>query len=295
MVKHNGKYYMLFSNYGYSQPAYGVYQAISDDPLSGFVKLDFDNGYTVLDGSVHGNASGTGHCAVTRKGDQYYIIYHRHNSKYGMNQGSGRSIFADKLQFVENKDGLEIIQANGPTTNLIWLEEDISGYKNLMETATVKVSSGTGAEYLGDGFMPYYELTKDMAFSSTGKETTITLSWDEPVSVESIMIFNSRDVFTAFSSVADIRFKLAEKPEWLSREYSYAVIENLEMPERYYDVDADEYVPCAPAVAEFDPIVVSEIQITLRGADKYRATNKFGEKDLLINISEIAVLGGAVR
>jgi hypothetical protein len=295
MVKHNGKYFMLFSNYGYTSPAYGVYQAVSDDPLTGFVKLAPDNGYTVMDGAVHGHVMGTGHCAVAKKGDQHYIIYHRHASKYSWTDGAGRCMAADKLEFVKNKDGLEIPQANGPTKNLYWLEEDISGYKNLMETAKVSVSSGSGTEYLSDGFMPYYALTKDMAFVSNEEEVTITLSWDEPVSVESVMIFNSVDIFTAFSSVADIRFKLAEKPEWSSKEYDYAVIKNLKLPERYYDVASEEYIPCAPAVAEFNPVVVTEIQITLKGADKYLTTNKFGENDLSLNISEIAVLGGAVK
>lgn len=295
MVKHNGKYFMLYSLYGYTAPGYGVYQAVSDDPLSGFVKLDPDNGYTVLDGAVHGHVLGTGHCAVAKKGDQHYIIYHRHASKYSWTDGAGRCMGADRLEFVENKDGMEIPQANGPTKNLIWLEEDISGYKNLMETAKVTVSSGTGTEYLSDGFVSYYALTKDMAFTSNAEEVTITLSWDAPVSVESIMIFNSSDIFTAFSSVADIRFKLAEKPEWASKEYAYGVIQDLKLPERYYDVDSEEYIPCAPAVAEFNPIVVTEIQITLNGADKYHNFNKFGEEDLSLTISEIAVLGGATK
>ncbi|MBE6925964.1 MAG: hypothetical protein E7461_03880 [Ruminococcaceae bacterium] len=295
MVKHNGKYFMLFSNFGYTSPAYGVYAAVSDNPLTGFEKLDPADGYTVMDGAVHNHVLGTGHCAVAKKGDQHYIIYHRHASKYSWTDGAGRCIGADKLIFTENEAGLEIPQANGPSKNLVWLEEDISGYKNLMETAKVNVSSGSGVEYLRDGIMPYYVVTKDLAFTASEEEVTITLSWDEAVSVNSVMIFNSRDTFTAFSKVADIRFKLAQKPEWLSAEYDYAVIKDLLFPERYYDVEAEEYTPCAPAVAEFDSVMVTEIQITLKGADKYLTTNKFGEKDLSIAISEIAVLGGATK
>ena len=134
-----------------------------------------------------------------------------------------------------------------------------------------------------------------MAMKTDAKEVTITLSWDEAVTVNSVMIFNSRDIYSAFSQIADIRFKLAQKPEWSSKEYEYAVIQNLKMPDRYYKADAEEYIPCAPAVAEFNPVVVTEIQITLKGADKYVTTNKFGEKDLSLSISEIAVLGGASK
>lgn len=295
MVKHNGKYFMLFSNFGYTSPAYGVYAAVSDNPLTGFEKLDPDKGYTVMDGSIFGHVLGTGHCSVTKRDDQYYIIYHRHASKYGWEQGAGRCMGADKLVFVENKDGLEVPQANGPTKNLTWLDEDISGYENLMETAKVTVSAGDNVQYLSDGVMPYYVVAKNMAFTANQEEVTITLSWDQPVSVDSIMIFNSREASTAFSSVADIRFKLAEKPEWSSKLYDYAVIKDLKFPDRYYNVDSEEYIPCAPAVAEFNTIVVNEIQITLKGSDKYIDTNKFGEKDMTIAISEIAVLGGATK
>lgn len=293
MVKHNGKYYITYAPYGFSAPGYGVLQAVSDDPLTGFVKLDGMSGNPVMDGSMFGHMNGTGHHAFAKKGDQLYVIYHRHDSKYGWELGYGRSVCADKVNFVTNADGLDVLTANGPSKSLQWLEEDISGYKNLAESADIQISAGTGVRYLNDTIVPYYPVVKDWVMSAEEEEVTITLSWDKPVSVSSVMIYNSKDIDSAFSQISDIRFKLAEKPDWASRDYDYAVIQNLKLPERYYDVASEEYIPAAPAVAEFDPIMVTEIKITLKGSDKYIAENKLGEKSLLLHISEIVVLGGA--
>ena len=113
------------------------------------------------------------------------------------------------------------------------------------------------------------------------------------VSVTADAMNNLTDASSAIVTL--IGFKLAEKPEWSSKLYDYAVIKDLKFPDRYYNVDSEEYTPCAPAVAEFNTIVVNEIQITLKGSDKYIDTNKFGEKDMTIAISEIAVLGGATK
>lgn len=44
MVKHDGTYYMTYSANGYSSPSYSVHQAISDDPLEGFVKPQTTDG-----------------------------------------------------------------------------------------------------------------------------------------------------------------------------------------------------------------------------------------------------------
>lgn len=293
MIKHNGKYYLTYSSNGYTHIGYSVHQAISDDPLSGFVKPEIALGNPVLDGSVLGYMNGTAHHAFAKKGENLYIIYHRHDSIYGFDASWGRAICADKVQFVQNADGLDVLTANGPTKGLVWLSEDISGYKNLAQSASVQISTGSGVQYLTDGILPFYTVSQDWFTTAESDDITVTLKWEEPVSISSVMVYNAKEADKAFSQVSDMRFKLAEKPEWESREYDYAVIQNLTFPERYWNSESQEYIACAPAVAEFDPILVTELEITIKAADRLVAENKFGEKNTALNLSEIVVLGGA--
>lgn len=292
MIKHNGKYYITYAPVGFTSPSYSVIQAVSDNPLTGFRKIESGKGNPVLDGSFFGYLNGTGHHAFARKGDDIYVIYHRHDSAYGWDKGYGRSVSADRVHFVTNQDGEEVLTASGPTKALQWLSEDISGYKNLAETADIQINNGTGIEYLNDGLLPFYEVVADRVMQTDKGETTITLSWDEPVSVSSVMIYNAVDLEFAFSNIADVRFKLAEKPEWASKDYDYAVIKDLELPERYYPEDTKMYISTAPAVAEFDAIKVTEIQITLKDSDKFITVDKMGEDNPFIKLSEIVILGG---
>lgn len=292
MIKHKGKYYITYSQFGYGNISYAVMQAVSDSPLSGFVKMDAKNGNPVLDGSQFGYMNGTGHHAFAQKGDELFIIYHRHASAQSYELAGSRSICADRAHWVTNSDGLDVLTASGPTRSLQWLDEDVSGYRNLAKTANIKVSSGTGIEYLNDEILPFYAVAADLQFKTKDEKTTITLKWDKPVSVSSIMVYNSRELNYAFTKIADLRFRLAEKPSWASKDYDWAVIKDLKLPDRYCDPESEEYITCPSTVAEFDPITVSEIQITLNGKDKYVTEDKQGDPNLQIALSEIVVLGG---
>lgn len=290
MIKHDGKYYLTYSAYGYTQSAYSVHQAISDDPLSGFEKVDAANGNAVLDGNSVGTMSGTGHHAFVKNGEELWILYHRHYSKNGWSASAGRCIAVDRVNFVKNSEGLDVLTANGPSMALQWLPENRSGYKNLAETAEVKISSGSGVQYLTDRVMPYYLVSSDMVMK-TDEDVTITLKWSEPVSVSSVMIYNANDVSEAFSKISDIRFKLSGQPEWANKAYDYAVIKDCAVPSAYWDADSEEYTPCGPVVAEFDALTITELQITIKAEDRLVEYDRSGEKNTALKISEIVVLG----
>lgn len=295
MIKHNGKYYMTYAANGYSSPSYSVHQAVSDNPLSGFRKLSAEEGNPVLDGSIFGNMVGTAHHSFVKVGDEYFICYHRHNSK---NDGSstGRSVCVDRVNWVTNDDGLEILTSNGPSYNLTWLPEAVSGCANLARTADIKISAGTGAEYLNDNILPYYTLTANRIMSvpngTEDKTVEIKLTWNKPVSVRAVMVYNSINIDTAFSKIAETRFKLAEKPSWADKEYDYALIENLSYPNVLYDADSEEYVQLGPAVAEFSPIKVTEITFVIKSEDRVIPFTRMGEENNGLDLSEIVVLGG---
>lgn len=122
-------------------------------------------------------------------------------------------------------------------------------------------------------------------------DVTITLKWQEPVEVSSLMIYNAQEVEKAFSNIADIRFRLAEQPEWASKPYDYAVIQDLKFPDRYWNPETEKYIVGGCAVAEFDQLLVSEIQITIEDGDRLMEYDKFGEPNSGLNLSEIVVLG----
>lgn len=293
MLKHNGKYYLTYSGNGYAHLTYSIHAAIGDSPLGTFTKLDASQGNPVLNGSEMGVMHGTGHHCIVSKGDDYYIMFHRHSTIYDWEATKQRAICAERLSWVENKDGLEVMTANGPSKSLQWLPESISGYKNLAQSADIKVSTGTGVQYLTDELVPYYSFVEDRLMSSESGDMTITFTWDEPVSVSSLMIYNGKDVNYAFSNISNIRFKLAEKPEWAKNDYTYAVIKDLEFPSSYWNSESEEYVAGAPAVAEFNEIKVTEITITIAESDRLIKVDKFGEDNTALKLAEIVILGGA--
>lgn len=292
MYKHNGKYYLTYASNGFGNVAYSVHQAVSDSPLSGFVKLSQEQGNPVLNGSIHGYMNGTAHHSLMKNGDELWIIYHKHNTTREYWMGRERSIAVDRVNFVTNSEGLEVLSANGPSMALQWLPESVSGYKNLAKTAKIEVSAGTGKEYLTDLVLPFYTVTQNRVLSSEKGDVTITLTWDEPVSVSSVMVYNAYDSNKAFSKIADMRFKLAQKPEWASKDYEYAVIEDLKVPDKYWNADSKEYIQCSPAVAEFEPLKITEIQITIKETDRLVGIDKLGKVQTGLNLSEIVVLGG---
>lgn len=277
MLKHNGKYYLTYASNGFSAKNYSVHQAISDSPLGHFEKLSSTQGNPVLDGSIHGGntynyMNGTAHHAIVQNGEEMWIVYHRHNSTKSVDAGMDRCICADRVQFVTNSKGTEVLTANGPSMSLQWLPESVSGYKNLAKSATITISTGSGQEYLMDGILPFYQVAQNRVMSATS-DVTVTLKWDEAVSVSSVMIYNAYNKNNAFSEVKNLRFKLTGELAG-----KYAVIPELEFPARYMSNSIGAYVPCAPAVAEFDTLKITELQFTIP---------VYGT----VNLSEIVVLG----
>ncbi len=293
MYKHNGKYYLTYSAYGYGAAGYSVHQAVADSPLGPFRKLSQAEGNPVLDGSLFGDVQGTGHHSLVEVGDELWIVYHRHSSIID-GLGWDRPTAVDRIVWVVNESGDEVMSSNGPSQILSWLPEEISGYQNVAKNAVISATNGTGTQYLTDSALNLYDVSREQALTVDSGDVTVTLRWDKPVSVSSVMIYNSSSASSAFSQISDLRFKLAEKPDWASKEYDWAVIENLQLPTQAWDEVTETYLECAPAVAEFDAILVSEIQFTVKEADRLAAFDEMGQVNTKLQIPEIVVLGGDV-
>ncbi len=291
MYYHAGKYYLTYSANGYTSISYSVHQSVGDSPLGPFRKLSAEEGNPLLDGSLYSSFYGTGHHSFVKAGDELWIVYHRHAGVYhGI--GWSRPAAADRVNFVTNADGLDIMTINGPSKILMWKPEALGEYRNFAAEAQISANRGTGTQYLADEVLPYYDAVAHRTYTAENGQVKITLRWDEPVEVSSVMIYNSVTVDRAFSQIAELRFELAEQPEWASKNYAYAVIENLPIEADGWNPDSEDYLQFAPAVAVFDPIKVNSITVTVNESDRLMEFDRFGEPQTGVDVGEIIVLGG---
>ena len=289
-IEHEGKYYLTYSANGYTDPSYSVWQAVGDSPMGPFKKVTVEKGNPIISGIEMDYANGAGHHTFIKNGDEVFAVYHVHGNETSMESSPGRFIFTDRVHFTENG-----IVVNGPSNYLQWQLESVSGYRNLAPEAEVKVKGGSGEEYLTDEIIPNYDYNAAQVYESD-KDITLTFTFEQPVVIRSVMIYNSRDIETAFSKVDSIEFELAEKADFMTRDYKKAVISDLKYPDMYLS-DTDEYVynPCAPAVADFNEIKVTSVTITISKESKLLTEDKEGLKNNRIDISEIVFLGGNVE
>lgn len=109
MIKHNGTYYLTYTGSGYEEVTYSVTYATSDSPLGKFKKYEY--------GPILSSANkirGTGHHCFTMSpdGSEMFIVYHCH---YSETQVHPRKLCIDRVKFVPNADGADIISVYGPT------------------------------------------------------------------------------------------------------------------------------------------------------------------------------------
>lgn len=97
VLKKNGKYYFMYSSGSCHDHTYRVQYATSDKPLGPY-KYEGCILETNADGTIHG----PGHHSVFQEGDDYYIVYHRHDNPHS-NRGFHRQVCIDKMEF--DKDG----------------------------------------------------------------------------------------------------------------------------------------------------------------------------------------------
>lgn len=142
VLKRNGIYYFMYSSNSCHDHTYCVQYATSDKPLGPYTyrgKLL----ETTQDGTVHG----PGHHSVLQEGDNYYIVYHRHDNPHS-NRGFHRQVCIDKVEFLPDGSIAKIVPTHdgvGP------LAPSVVKSPNLAYGAKVKASS-----YYDDNFKPEY-------------------------------------------------------------------------------------------------------------------------------------------
>ena len=293
MIKHDGKYYLTYSPFPLAQRDYNVYVAVGDSPLGIFEKVSSHVGNPVLGVSTTmDHMGGTGHHCFVQAGDELFAVYHCHMNR-ATGEGNPRAIAIDRVGFVYNETlGFDLLYANGPTWSLQPLAESVSGYRNLAPEANVTATNAVeqGQEkYLNDGFFVTQEYAKHMEFLAEGN-TEIVLRFDAPQEVSAVMVYNSYDYYLAFNEIENITFTLSEPPPGLSTGFDgKAQINHLQYNPAYYNAEGKYMRSGGSFLAEFAPMMVTEIRISI--SSKFTDRNADGSANNRIAIGDVVVLG----
>ncbi|RYZ99770.1 MAG: hypothetical protein EOP47_15900 [Sphingobacteriaceae bacterium] len=96
MLKHNNKYYLMYSDGLYYDSSYKVRYAIGDKPTGPFMQAT-NSPVLISDAAKH--VSGPGHHYTIKLNGQYYIVYHKHVYPY---YKGIRQVCIDKMDFDAN-------------------------------------------------------------------------------------------------------------------------------------------------------------------------------------------------
>ncbi len=295
MIEHNGKFYLTLSINATTDPEYSVIQAVGDSPLGPFTKIQASKGGLVLGVDVDwDHVLCTGGQSFVQDGDELWIVYHQDRNRasegYSGVGNNERSYACDKVNWVTNEDGLEVLNANGPSTSIQPLPKSASNYYNIATQATVTAKQTSGGatteidssatKLLNDDLVRYNSLEIFDEFYAEGT-VQVTMSFDDYKTARALLIYNSCMYDSAFYLVARIDFSF--RKEYEGQYYTgTARVENLYYDlENYSQLELGVMRPGAPLTIEFDELEVNSVTITF--------VCPTGQEN--IGVSEIMILG----
>ncbi len=142
VLKKDGIYYFMYSSDSCHDSTYHVQYATATSPLGPYTYKG-----TILKTSADGTVHGPGHHSILKEGNDYYIVYHRHDNPHST-RGFHRQLCIDKLTF--NADG-SIQPIEGTHSGIGRLGKNVLTSKNLAYRKPVRASS-----YYDNYFLPEY-------------------------------------------------------------------------------------------------------------------------------------------
>lgn len=270
------KYYLTFSIYGYTQPQYSVCQAVGDEPLGTFVKLEQSQGSPLHSAMELENFSGTGHHSFAEADGEIYMAYHCHIDI--TNPTAGRALAFDKVNWVYNEElGYDVLHSNGPSKALQPVPTSASGYKNIAPEAVVSasgLSKDSKLSLINDGILSI--VSNDAKYEARFEGTAaIELTFDTVRPVAAVMVYNSRDYDYAFSSIDKIV---------LETETGNFYAENILFPQEY--ISGNTILPGGSVVIRFKELKVKKITVKISQKFEDAGADYHG-----IALSDIMILG----
>ena len=111
ILKHDGLYYLTYSGSHFESPHYAVGYATSKSPLGPWKKYAH-NPVMKSTAYAHGTAH---HCFTTSPdGKEHFILYHQHRD---LTHTEPRQMAIDRVQFVSQKEGPDLLEIHGPTNS----------------------------------------------------------------------------------------------------------------------------------------------------------------------------------
>ena len=147
VFKKDGIYYFTYSSGSCHDHTYRVQYAISKEGPMG----PYEYKGCILETNADGTIHGPGHHSMLIDGDDYYIVYHRHNNPHSIH-GFHRQICIDKVEFEPNGDIKKIVPTHDGLIPESFVKQAKKNYiENLAFGAKVTASS-----YYDEWFKPEY-------------------------------------------------------------------------------------------------------------------------------------------
>lgn len=279
-------YLMTYCPTGVQSPKYDVCWAYSYEPLGQYVKPKDYELSTILGLDVNNYfMTNLGHVQFLEVDNEWWIVHWEWTAPFG-GVDIGRLYALSPMTWVEDsRVDFPVPVANGPTTTLQRLPSVYTGYGNVASKATVYATNELGdtAQYLNDGLFVTRFGHSERQFVAKGA-TKITLTFSKAVDVRGILIHNSYEYKNAFKNISAVKFTLAQQPAWYDGTKTECVIPNLGFTSAAYNSTERTIQAGAAAVATFNEIKVTKIEIIINDADMMVK----GEQ---LHIGEIEVLG----
>lgn len=285
----NGTYYLLTSVYSASQSTYSPIQALGTSPLGSFTKVQPQDGGFMGQCEYEWDLVAVGHNDLVEIGDELWNVYHTYKVNEDGSVG-GRFLACDRVEWIQNDYGQDLMYTNGPSKDIQPLPELVSGYTNVARNATITATNAgsNDPKLLNDGVISMYgpsHIAKE--FVTTASSTTVTITFDDWVSARAIMIYNSGDWQTMFHKVARVEFETENGTAYIKNlgfdvERSRVSYEYLGLVEDEIASGEFDYIrPLHASVAEFNEMKIKSVKVTVN-----KAKGKQG-----LGIADIYVLG----
>ncbi len=285
------KYYLTYSANEYTSKSYMVKQAIADNVLGPYTKLEPEKGGRALNCDekwIH--RAGSGHHTFIEIGGETYFLYHMHKDPNKINyKWKQRVIAIDKMTWVENQDGLLVIGSNGPSYDLRLRPEALTGYTNIADKAKVSCNqqkSDTDVKYLTDGAIKMDARDGIKEFEAKANQLVVTMSFSNPITLKGLMVSNSWSEKTAFEKIEKIEVEYKQDDTMYRGVTGEVVFDWDKFCYGNYESESDQYqyISGCSATALFEDIQnVYKIKIYLKNQNN-RTTQG-------LSVSEITVIG----